>query len=417
MQPQNPIAKLCLIANYPASCCGDAFYTAPFAVRLLRHPADLFSEVHYVLPQSPTDDAIEIAPEARLDDCPEKSVTLMPAPANRFARWLRQWPVLWKSIAAADLVCTYIPDEIGFFTALICALQRKPLLLQVIGNWGEAVQFSRPADTARRLLVRIAGFMERFSVRSADLVFTQGRALFEKCVRLNPRATRSAIVASTISDEHFYLRAAAATHAPARLLSVSRLERGKGIHILLEATRQLAARGVPIELCCVGCGPERVALESMAAAYRLKVHFAGNVSFGERLDALYRAADIFILPTFHEGLPYVILEAMAQSIPIVTTTVGGIPHLLQNGVDAFLVAPGDSTALAQAIERLIQNPAQAHKMAEAAFHKVKHYRLSVFSQEHRELIEEAFGPIAGHPANQISAPFSEPAPVLGQVRS
>src|ERR1700722_800690 len=183
MQPTNPIAKLCYIANYPAARHGDAYFTAPFAIRLLRHPSDLFPHVHYVLPESAAPGAIEATPEARLDDWPGKSVTLMPAPASRFARWLRQWPVLWKSIASADLVCTLIPDEIGFFTALICKLQRKHLLVQVIGNWGEAVEFSRPQDAARNLLVRVADFMERFSVRAAGLVFTQGRALFEKCKR------------------------------------------------------------------------------------------------------------------------------------------------------------------------------------------------------------------------------------------
>ena len=118
MLPQKPIAKLCYIANYPAARYGDAYYSAPFAIRLLRHPADLFSEVHYVLPQSAAPDAIEVAPEGRLDDRHGKSVTLMSAPTNRVVRWLRQWPELWKSIAAADLVCTSIPDEIGIGVAL-----------------------------------------------------------------------------------------------------------------------------------------------------------------------------------------------------------------------------------------------------------------------------------------------------------
>jgi glycosyltransferase involved in cell wall biosynthesis len=416
MQPKNLISKLCYIANYPAARHGDAYYTAPFAIRLLRHPSDLFPEVHFVLPQSAAPETIDAASEGRLDDWPEKSVTLMPAPVNRLWRWLRQWPVLWKSIAAADLVCTLIPDEIGFFTTLICKLQRKPLLLQVIGNWGEAVEFSRPRDAARDLLVRLADFMERFSVRAASLVFTQGSALFEKCMRFNPRATSSAIVTSTISDEHFYLRSVAPMHVPVRLLSVSRLERGKGIHILLEAMRELAARGVSAALCCVGSGPERESLESNVEQDNLAVHFAGHVPFGARLQALYRDADIFVLPTFHEGLPYVILEAMAQSVPIVSTTVGGIPHVLQNGADAILVAPGDVRALAAAIEHLIKIPAEAHQMAESAFHKAAAYRVSAFSQEHRHQIEETFGPIASHPANEETAPAPHNARVFDEAR-
>ena len=417
MQTRNPIAKLCYIANYPAARHGGAYYTAPFAIRLLRHPADLFPEVEYVVPQSAAPEAIEAASEGRLDDGPGKSVTLMPAPANRMLRWLRQWPVIWKSVAAAGLVCTSIPDEIGFLTALICKLRCKPLLLQVIGNWGEAVRFSRPPDFSRTLLVSIADFMEHFSVPAADLVFAQGRALFEKCAHLNPRATQSAIVASTISEEHFHRRPAAPMHRPVRLLSVSRLERGKGIHVLLEALSQLAAHGVEIELCCVGTGPERATLESIATSRRLNVRFAGNIPFGDRLHALYRAADIFVLPTFHEGLPYVILEAMAASLPIVSSLVGGIPHALENGVDAILVAPGDAPALAQAIHRLIANPAHAREMADAAFRKAANYRLAEFSREHRDRIEECFGPIAANLLDPISAQHADSPRVLDEIRS
>jgi glycosyltransferase involved in cell wall biosynthesis len=399
---QRSISRLVYVANYPVTRNGDEYSVAPFAARLLYHPAELFPEATYVLPESQS--AAAVADWKRLNESSGTSVTILPAPRNRAARWLRQWPVLWRSIGEADIVCTSTPDEIGFLTALVCSLRGKPLLLQVIGNWGEAVRFSQPATTGRRGLIEIANFMERWCIRSADLVFAQGLALLQKCQLINPKAARSGIVTSTLTGDSFFRREDAGMRDPVRLLSVSRLERGKGIHVLLEAVEQLSARGIKVELCSVGTGPERGALEAQTAQLGIsgRVRFAGNVPFGDELDALYRDADIFVLPSFHEGLPYVILEAMALSLPIVSTTVGGIPYAIRNGTEGILVSPGDAPALAYAIERLANDREEARRLGQAAFARAREYRLSEFAETHRALIEEAFGPI--EPVSRAAAP-------------
>jgi glycosyltransferase involved in cell wall biosynthesis len=93
-------------------------------------------------------------------------------------------------------------------------------------------------------------------------------------------------------------------------------------------------------------------------------HFAG---FQEEMRTFFSAIDTFALSTHAEGIPLVILEAMAHRRPIVATAVGGIPEAIVNGRSALLVAPGDPQALATALIRLAEDPREAARLADAAY--------------------------------------------------
>ena len=83
--------------------------------------------------------------------------------------------------------------------------------------------------------------------------------------------------------------------------------------------------------------------------------FEGAVN-QDRIRDLYRQAHVFALASFAEGIPVVLMEAMAMEIPCVTTWITGIPELIRNGIDGLLVAPSDELALAAAIARLMDDP-------------------------------------------------------------
>jgi colanic acid/amylovoran biosynthesis glycosyltransferase len=127
------------------------------------------------------------------------------------------------------------------------------------------------------------------------------------------------------------------------VLCVGRLVPDKGQSILLDALAELRSRGVGVTATIVGDGPDRAALEAQARG--LDVEFTGAVG-QDRIRELYAAADVFCLPSFAEGVPVVLMEAMASGLPVVTTRVMGIPEL----VDEVLVPPGRSDALADALE-------------------------------------------------------------------
>jgi glycosyltransferase involved in cell wall biosynthesis len=86
-----------------------------------------------------------------------------------------------------------------------------------------------------------------------------------------------------------------------------------------------------------------------------QIRFHKAVGFDE-LVSFYRSSDIFVLPTYMEGVPRVILEAQASGLPVITTSVGGIPQAVENGIDAILTSPGNLVEIVAAIQKVIQDP-------------------------------------------------------------
>ncbi|MBP9143731.1 MAG: glycosyltransferase [Thermoanaerobaculia bacterium] len=149
------------------------------------------------------------------------------------------------------------------------------------------------------------------------------------------------------------------------LIAGGRLTRQKGLDLLLEALPAAVARHPGLVLWIAGEGPERPALAAQAA----RLGLASRVRFlGERGDlaALFSAADAFVLPSRSEGSPYVLLEAMALGLPVVAAAVGGVTTMLADGDRGLLVRAGEPRELAGALLRLLENPDDARRQAEAA---------------------------------------------------
>lgn len=132
-------------------------------------------------------------------------------------------------------------------------------------------------------------------------------------------------------------------HTGQELLFVGRLAAVKGLPVLLEALRDLPEGW---HLTVIGDGPDRAALEDQAKG--LSVDFVGYKSQAEVAEALTKT-DVFVLPSFAEGVPVVLMEAMASGVPVVTTQIAGVPELVREGAGR-LVPPGDATALAGALQ-------------------------------------------------------------------
>lgn len=169
------------------------------------------------------------------------------------------------------------------------------------------------------------------------------------------------------------------------LLCVGRLTPAKGQAILLDALALLVAAGRKVHLTFVGNGPDRASLENQAKDLSGFVTFAGAVNQDSILD-YYAHADAFVLPSFAEGLPVVLMEAMAMELPCVTTHITGVPELILNGVNGCLTAPSDVEGLAKAIEFLMDNPEQSKHIAQAGRVKVlSDYNLSYSGERLAEI--------------------------------
>jgi colanic acid/amylovoran biosynthesis glycosyltransferase len=166
-------------------------------------------------------------------------------------------------------------------------------------------------------------------------------------------------------------RRAARAPGPLRLLFVGRLVPEKGPSDLLAAVARLRAAGRDLDVVVVGNGPLREQLAAEVAAQGLQdvVRLLGPVGQDD-LPAWYEWADVFCLPSYAEGVPVVLMEAMATQLPVVTTRIAGIPELVRDGDTGLLVEPGRPELVAAAVERLAAAPAERAELGRRARRRI-----------------------------------------------
>ncbi|MBE0414736.1 glycosyltransferase, partial [Yoonia sp.] len=161
-----------------------------------------------------------------------------------------------------------------------------------------------------------------------------------------------------------------APHSGTRLIFVGRLAAVKGLRVLFDAFAQARETHPDLQLTLVGDGDDRAHLERLAAPLGDAVHFAGYLSQDAVAQALAEA-DALVLPSFAEGLPVVLMEALASARPVIATQVAGVSELVENGVTGFVVPSGDAATLADRIAQLAADPALRQRMGAAGRTKVR----------------------------------------------
>jgi colanic acid/amylovoran biosynthesis glycosyltransferase len=174
------------------------------------------------------------------------------------------------------------------------------------------------------------------------------------------------------------------------VLSVGRLVPFKGQGLLIEALAGLAARGIDARAIVVGWGETQPGLESLAA----KLGIADRVTFTGALgqDEIRRhldAADVFCLPSFAEGVPVSLMEAMAMELPVVSSRIMGIPELVEDGISGRLVAPGNVAQLTAVLESLAGDPAERRRLGREGRQRViEHYAIDRSTAQLHALFNE-----------------------------
>jgi len=237
------------------------------------------------------------------------------------------------------------------------------------------VHFANPAATVAMIGAEYGTVSFSVSVHGPDVFYNVDTALLAekvirakgvRCIshycrsqlmRLIPHGLWSKldIVRCGIDGERFAPRPDPCNKIP-EILCVGRLVPAKGQHILLSACGILRKRGLDFHLTFVGDGDDRNSLESLAVELEIpgKVTFTGAVG-QDQVASYYDRADLFAIASFAEGVPVVLMEAMAKEIASLSTRITGIPELINHGQNGILTTPSDTCDLADNLQRLLED--------------------------------------------------------------
>lgn len=197
-----------------------------------------------------------------------------------------------------------------------------------------------------------------------------------------------------------------------RLLFVGRLAPVKGLNVLLDAFAQVQETHSVSELVIIGDGPQREDLQQRVRRDGLDsaVRFAGKLSQTEVADLLNQS-DLFVLPSFAEGVPVVLMEAMAAGLPVVTTNIAGVSELVTHGESGLLLAPGDVDALVNGIRQLLDDAELRNTYGAAGREQVRReFEITGQARKLVDLFHSLTGASAAPPTGKPRE-RAEPAPV------
>jgi glycosyltransferase involved in cell wall biosynthesis len=204
----------------------------------------------------------------------------------------------------------------------------------------------------------VPGQLLREKLHSADQIVCISQYARSQLMRLSPPAQWSKLQLCRLGVDlaHFHPRRTARAPGPLRLLCVGRLTPAKGQILLLQACAELRRRHFEFELTLVGDGPDMPRLKDSVQRLGLSrvVSFTGALNQQQVRSELGRA-DVFVLPSLAEGIPVVLMEAMASGLPCLSCPVMGIPELIEHQRSGLLAAPGDRVSLTEQLQRLIED--------------------------------------------------------------
>ena len=285
---------------------------------------------------------------------PRQFYPMLPRIHGRLKAWITQ----------CDVVHLRIPTPAAIFAFRIARARRKPVFLLVVGDYQALLPHLQYQGAKKALFgayVRFEEWALRHMIARA-LTFVNGAALRRKHEAQGARVFETKTTTLSLADIAFREDTCGAGRI--RLLTVSRIDPRKGLRVLPAAVAELVKSGYDVSLDLIGPtigligDDERDAIGTEATRLGVsdRVNLMGPVAL-DRLMTLYRDYDVFVLPTRPgEGIPRVLMEAMANGTPVVTTNVSGIGSLITDGQNGLLIGEASAAAVASAVKKLITAP-------------------------------------------------------------
>lgn len=305
------------------------------------------------------------------------------------------YSILAQDASTWDIVWLCIPHPFDPLFIYLCKRHNKPFFMLVRQNLVELVRRRSPG-IQRTVAVFITELLERRAQKLASkhVTFAVGNEMYKiyKKQDIYPvyevactLISKDNVISS--ADQKKYL----GCNSSVDILCVSRLDPEKGIQYLIDAIHILVHRyNHNVVLNLVGRGRLELELKEQVKQLDLDKHvvFKGYITHGEELLNLFKSSSCFILPSLWEGLPQVLLEAMACGTPIIATDVGGIPNLLQNEKNGLLVKSADPDEIAKSVLKLITNESLYNEVIKNGLNTVLDYTLEVQRERMLNILRE-----------------------------
>jgi len=228
---------------------------------------------------------------------------------------------------------------------------------------------------------RLSRFLTRKVIREVDQVLTVSRALKKTATNIQLPKTDIKVVYNGCDFEKFTFKPDNRSRIRNELgipekectfIFVGRISKFKGVFELKDAFIQIFKKNPHVHLIYVGDGPERGDIENgrINSKVRKKIHFVGTVD-NKNVHRYLSAADVFVLPTYMEGMPNVVLEAMACRLPVIASNVGGIPEAIKDCQNGLLIEPKDVTSLINSMEFMLDHKPEVKKMGQMGYNVAK----------------------------------------------
>lgn len=266
-----------------------------------------------------------------------------------------------KVIRKSDFLYIFMPNFTNYLAVLLCRLLGKPYALYFGADWYEVIEFNtRWGSLARFLLLyrALVGLFERCAVGGALFSIVHGQKTLERLRKFGTPVFK-AIPMLSLDENDVYVREDTCQREEIRCLFVGAVIPRKGLEYAIEALSLLRQDGYSVCLYIVGMGDPDYQdyLKERIRALHLESYcrFLGYVGNKEKLLALYRSSDIFILPTLGEGFPRVLYEAFSQSLPIVVSRIESIERTLGSYAPLIYAEPRNPWSIADGIRLLLRH--------------------------------------------------------------
>jgi glycosyltransferase involved in cell wall biosynthesis len=300
------------------------------------------------------------------------------------------WKV-FKRAKNADMVYALDPLGVGIPAGFAAKLRGKKFLLRIAGDraWETAVQkfgMTESLDTFSESKkfswkIKVLKFGQAFCAKMAEKIIVPSEYLRGVVWNWGTQKDKiftvyNAFSPVVIPESKEELRRELSLSGRI-IFSAGRLVPWKGFETLIRALPEMAESAPDLKLYIAGDGPEKEKLSEIVRSFHLeeKVVFLGVLP-KEKLHRHIKAADVFVLNTSYEGFSHQLLEAMSLGTPVITTTSGGNPEMIETGKDGLLVTHDDTRAFVSAITLLLKEKKYAGDLAEEAKEKARTFHIS-----------------------------------------